>query len=60
MMPTKCGYYSAEAVDKKFSRKSLDALVKREQYPSKPFPAGDEDTQQYVEPAADLGRGKCK
>jgi hypothetical protein len=57
---TKTGYYSDDIIDKKFSRKSLSALVRREQFPSKPFPADDEDTQQYVEPAADLGRGKRK
>jgi hypothetical protein len=49
-MPTKTGYYSDDVLDKKFSRKSLDALVKREQFPSGPLPAGDQDDQEYVEP----------
>jgi hypothetical protein len=50
-MPTKCGYYSADTVDKKFSRKTLDALVKREQYPSKPFPEDDQKKLEYSSPA---------
>jgi hypothetical protein len=58
-MPTKCGYYSDDALDKKFSRKSLDALVKRQQYPSKPFPENDQDILEYS-PPADRGPGKRK
>jgi hypothetical protein len=58
-MPTKTGYYSDDTVSKKDSRKSLDALVKREQWPSGPYPAGDQDDLEYIEPA-DRGPRKTK
>jgi hypothetical protein len=58
-MPTKTGYYSDDTLNKKFPQKSLDSLVRKEQWPSGPYPADDRDTQEYVEPA-DSGRGKRK
>jgi hypothetical protein len=58
-MPTNCGYYSAPDADKKFGQKKLDTLVKREQYPSKPFPEDDQDTLEYS-PPADGGPRKTK
>jgi hypothetical protein len=58
-MPVKTGYYSDDTVDKRFRQKSLDALVKREQFPSKAFPDDDQETLEYS-PPADGGPRKTK
>jgi hypothetical protein len=55
-MPTKCGYYSDENVDKKFSQKETGTFVRREQYPEK-FPDADQDKLEYSPPPAG-GRSK--
>jgi hypothetical protein len=48
-MPTKCGYYSDDTVDKRFSQKEPGAFIRREQLPEK-YPDPDIEKLEYSPP----------